>query len=78
MDAVVVAACDPEEQVRRVMRRDGATEVDVRQRMAAQWPIARKVASADYVIDTDGAFAETDRLVDELVTALRSRSGDEA
>jgi dephospho-CoA kinase len=74
MDAVVVAACDPEEQVRRVMRRDGASEVDARRRMDAQWPIARKVASADYVIDTGGAFAETDRLVDEFVTALRSRA----
>ena len=74
MDAVVVAACDPEEQVRRVMRRDGATDTDARRRMAAQWPIARKVASADYVIDTGGAFAETDRLVDELVIALRARA----
>ena len=73
LDAVVVAACEPEEQVRRVMRRDGVSEAAARARLAAQWPIARKVERADYVIRTDGAFAETDRLVDEVIEALRQR-----
>ena len=31
-----------------------------RARLAAQWPIDEKVARADYVIRTDGTFAETD------------------
>lgn len=74
LDAVVVAACEPDEQLRRVMRRDGLSEADARARLAAQWPIARKIARADYVIRTDGAFAETDRLVDEVVQALRERA----
>ncbi len=77
LDAVIVTACDPEEQVRRVMRRDGATEAGARSRLAAQWPIARKVAQADYVVDTGGAFAETDRLVDELILALRARAANQ-
>jgi dephospho-CoA kinase len=70
-DIVVVAACDAEEQVRRVMRRDGATAEEARARLAAQWPIDRKVRLAHYVIRTDGPFAETDRLTDEVVSALR-------
>jgi dephospho-CoA kinase len=74
LDVVVVAACAPAEQLRRVMRRDGLTEADARARLDAQWPIDRKVARADYVIRTDGAFAETDRLVDEVVAALRERA----
>ena len=52
-DVVVVAACPPEMQVARVMARDGVTEAEVRQRMAAQWPIEEKVQRADYVIDTE-------------------------
>ena len=58
------------------MRRDRATEAEARGRVAAQWPIARKAAAAHYVVHTGGAFAETDRLVDELLAALRERAAD--
>ena len=65
-DVVIVAACDPEEQVRRVMARDGLPESDARARLAAQWPIAEKVARATHVIWTDRGFAETDRQVADV------------
>ncbi len=58
-DAVIVAACDPETQIRRVMKRDGVSEADARQRLAAQLPIDDKVRRADYVIRTDGSFEDT-------------------
>ncbi len=69
-ETIVVAACDPELQVRRIMERDGFSEVEARQRIAAQLPIDDKVARADYVIRTDGSVEETDRQVDELFRAL--------
>jgi len=65
-DAVVVAACQPEEQVRRVTARDGLSEHDARARLAAQWPIEEKVRRAQHVIWTDRGFAETDRQVREV------------
>lgn len=74
-DIVVVVACPPEEQVRRVMARDGATGTEARARLEAQWPIDRKVAAADHVIWTTGTLAETERQVDRLLTALRSTDG---
>ena len=46
------------------------TREAARARIAAQWPAERKLARAHYVIRTDGAFAETDRLVDELYRVL--------
>jgi dephospho-CoA kinase len=70
-DAVIVAACDPETQVRRVMTRDGLTEADARQRLAAQLPIEEKVRRADYVIRTDGSIEETNRQVGEVLSRLR-------
>ena len=73
-DAVVVTACDPEVQVARVVARDGATPEQARQRLAAQWPIADKAARADFVIDTGGTFAETDRQVGAVCDALRQRA----
>jgi dephospho-CoA kinase len=71
-DAVVVAACDPEEQVRRVMARDDLSAGDARARLAAQWPIGEKVKRATRVIWTDGGFAETDRQVVDTYNLLLS------
>ncbi|HET7695112.1 MAG TPA: dephospho-CoA kinase [Vicinamibacterales bacterium] len=72
-DAVVVAACSPEEQVRRVMARDGLSERDARGRLAAQWPIEEKVKRATHVIWTDRGYAETDRQVREVHDRLREQ-----
>lgn len=49
-----------------MMKRDGTSEADARQRLAAQLPIDEKVRGADYVIWTNGTIAETDRQVREL------------
>jgi dephospho-CoA kinase len=62
-DKVIVAACDPAEQLRRLRDRDGLSIADAQARIAAQWPIEDKVARADYVIWTDGTFEETDAQV---------------
>lgn len=70
-DRVIVAACDPAEQLRRLMERDGLPEPDARARIAAQWPIAEKVARASHVIWTDRGFTDTDRQVADVFTALQ-------
>jgi dephospho-CoA kinase len=71
-DRVIVAACDPQVQLRRLMSRDGLAEPEARARLNAQWPIDEKVARATYVIRTDGTVADTDaqvRTVYELLIA---------
>lgn len=65
-DKVIVVACDPQTQLRRLMARDSLSEEDARKRIAAQLPLAEKVAKADYVIRTEGTFDDTNRQVDEL------------
>jgi dephospho-CoA kinase len=62
-DRVVVVACDPREQLRRVMSRDGLSEQDARARLESQWPVAEKESRADYVIRTDGSASDTDTQV---------------
>ena len=71
-DRVVVVACPPDEQLRRVMARDGVSEAEARTRLDAQWPIADKVVLADDVIWTTGSRAETEREVEELLSRLVS------
>jgi dephospho-CoA kinase len=71
-DRVVVVACDPREQLRRIIARDGLSERDARARLDSQWPIEEKEARADYVIKTDRTVADTDsqvRTVYELLSA---------
>ena len=72
-DAVVVAACPPDQQIARVVARDGISEAAARARIAAQWPIDEKVARADFVIWTTGTKAETGQQVDAVLRALRAR-----
>jgi dephospho-CoA kinase len=72
-EAVIVTACEPEEQVRRIVERDHVTEIEARQRLAAQLPIEEKVGRADYVIRTDGSHADTDRQVRDVHRRLQSR-----
>ena len=70
-DTVIVAAAEPAEQLRRVMARDGLSEVEARQRIAAQLPIGEKMSRAHYVIRTDGTFDETYRQVQRVFEALK-------
>ncbi len=60
-DAVVVVACHPREQLRRLMARDGLDEAAALARLAAQWPIGDKARLADRVIVTEGTLADTAR-----------------
>ena len=69
-DAVIVAACSPDEQIRRVRARDGLSDEAARQRVAAQIPIDDKLKRADYIIWTTGTLEETDRQVDQVYGRL--------
>ena len=69
-DEVIVAACDPEEQIRRVMARDRLSDAEARARLAAQWPIEEKVKRAHHVIWTDRGFAQTDGQIATLYARL--------
>ncbi len=71
-DVIVVVACEPALQRQRLVERDGLTAEEADRRMAAQWPIARKVQEADFVVRTDGTFADTDAQVETLVRQLRA------
>jgi dephospho-CoA kinase len=74
-DVVVVAACPPDMQIDRIVRRDGATREQAEQRLAAQLPIGDKIRRADYVVDTSTTFEATDAAVAGVVRALGAGAG---
>ena len=69
-DKVVVTSCAPETQRARLVAR-GLSDAAARQRLAAQWPTEKKTSRADFVVTTDGSFAETDEQVAQIMQNLR-------
>jgi dephospho-CoA kinase len=71
-DRLVVVYCDPQEQLCRLMARDGITERAARARIDAQMPGEQKRGFAHFVIDTSDSLAATDSRADEVVAAVRA------
>jgi len=66
VDKVLMVTIDPEEQLRRLMQRDGSDRISAQQRIASQMPQEEKVARADYVIDNTGTREEMCQQIDLL------------
>jgi len=58
LDYVVVVNADEAVRIKRVMDRDSVSADEVRKRMAAQWPMERKVRLADFAIGNNGSKEE--------------------
>lgn len=71
MDKLIVVWCDPDEQLKRLMKRNGINEQEAKRRIAAQLSQDEKKSHADLLIDTTDGFAETDKQVAEIYLALK-------
>ena len=69
-DKLIVAFCDREIQIERLMRRAGITREDAERRIAAQMSSDEKRRYADYEIDTSGSFDQTRERVTEVFDEL--------
>ena len=54
VDITVLVIAPQEVRLKRVMKRDGSSQEEVKQRMANQWTQERKVKLADHIINNDG------------------------
>lgn len=73
MQALIVVAADAKLQVSRASARDGLEAQAVEARIAAQLPLADKIAVADYVIDNTGDLLALRALTLEVHAALLAR-----
>ncbi len=67
---LIVVICDPVLQLQRLMKRDGLPEAAARARIAAQAPLEEKARLADYLIDTSGTLAESERRAHDVWALL--------
>jgi dephospho-CoA kinase len=59
LGGLIVVAASEENQIARVMKRDGLSEAEARSRLAAQLPLSEKVKAATWVIHADGTLDDT-------------------
>ncbi|MEP7055913.1 MAG: dephospho-CoA kinase [Actinomycetota bacterium] len=72
-DVVIVVAVPPERQRQRLVERRGMSPEAAEARIAAQAPLANKLAVADIVIENDGDLAALDAQVESCWLDLQSR-----
>ena len=73
VDLVLLVYITPEEQIRRVMARDGFSREEAERRLGAQMPIDEKLRWADIVIRNGGSPEETRREVCRVWPELNIR-----
>ena len=73
VDLVLVVYASPEEQIRRMVARNGYSREEAMARLASQMPIDAKLPEADLVVRNDGSVEETRSTVDDLWDELQKR-----
>jgi len=68
---VIVVSTTEEEQVRRIVKRDGLSEEQARDRIGAQLPLADKVKRADIVIPNEGSLEELRSATKAVIASLK-------
>lgn len=70
LDGMVVAWCEPRQQLERLLAR-GMSELEAKRRLAAQLPVEEKLKHAKYTINCSRTLAETLTQVQALAAKLR-------
>lgn len=73
LDGLVVAWCEPAQQLERLRAR-GMSEAEARRRIASQLPLAEKLKRATETINCSGTLEETREQVQLLAAKLRKRA----
>jgi dephospho-CoA kinase len=68
-DKIICVACSTATQRERLLAR-GWTPEQIQQRLAAQWPIERKIARSDFVVWTEGSLDVVAQQVERILTWL--------
>jgi dephospho-CoA kinase len=72
-DVTILVLIDPEDQIHRLMKRNGLNEEEAKKRLKSQMPIRNKISLADIVIDNQSSIAETEEKVEHVWQELLRR-----
>ena len=66
VDITILVYISPEEQIKRIMKRNGYSSKESEDRLNSQMSIDDKIPYADFVINNEGSIKETKKTVDEV------------
>lgn len=69
-DLTILILIAPDEQISRLMARNGMNKQEAEKRLKSQMPIGEKIALADIVIDNEGSIPETEKRVGQVWNEL--------
>jgi len=72
VEKIVIVYAPADMQLARMMERDELEEEQANKRLRAQFPIDKKKAGADFLIDNSTSREETERQVEKLLAAIRA------
>ena len=75
---LLVVYVPEEQQIQRLMERDGISREEAADRLKAQLPIEEKVGYADFVIHNEGLLEDTGKQVDALWEKLEQLQKEKA
>ncbi|PGL69167.1 dephospho-CoA kinase [Bacillus sp. AFS055030] len=70
VEKVIVVTVSEENQLKRLMKRNGLSKEDALLRIASQIPVKEKEARADYVINNNGDIEDTKKQVKDLLNKI--------
>jgi dephospho-CoA kinase len=70
---LIVVSCSLENQLGRLLARDGLDPAAAAARIASQFPLAEKLAVADWVVENDDTYEDLQARTDALAGSLRQR-----
>lgn len=71
-DKLIVVWCEPELQLRRLMKRNALSREEAEKRIASQMSQEEKKKYADFLVDTSGEFEQTREQVLAILEILRA------
>jgi dephospho-CoA kinase len=72
-DLTILVMIEPEEQIDRLMARNGVTREEAEKRLKSQMPISEKIGLANIVIENKGTPAQTEIIVAKVWQELLTR-----
>lgn len=75
LSGLIVVAATPHTQQARIVARDGLSAEAAQARIAAQAPLADKLAAATWIVHNDGTAADLTAQVDTILSDIESKFG---
>lgn len=74
---LIVVHCTQEQQLERLMKRNNLTQEQAMNRIESQMPVAKKIAMANYIIDTSGSIEYSIKQTENVYLCLKIELRDQ-